>query len=154
MTSENSQSNCLSHTHTSKTTNIKEKWVLSIEYNGILQYPLRNSPRTNYLIRRTTYQNMTTTCIWPVPLVPAVGSRTLTSEAGKLNASGIGKGRDECMRSHSSSTISCFVFFGSKNVVGQGLPVPLVGLTFSDLFISHYSRIVSPTVSRHDPFGA
>ena len=35
-------------------------------------------------------------------------------------------------------------FFGTTNVVSQGLSVPLVGLVFSDLLITH-SRIVSPT---------
>ena len=42
------------------------------------------------MIQRTTYQNTTATCIWPVPLVQMVGSRALPSEAGEPNVSGIG----------------------------------------------------------------
>ena len=49
----------------------------------------------------------------------------------------------ECNTSSCSSS-------GSTTVVGQGLPVPLVGLAFSDLWITpppppYHSRIVSPT---------
>ena len=42
---------------------------------------------------------------------------------------------------------------GITTVVAQGLLVPLVGLTFCDLFVTH-SGIVSPFVWGHSSLGA
>ena len=43
-----------------------------------------------------------------------------------------------------SMVIFFFFFFGTTIFVRQGMPVPLVGLVYSDLLITH-SRIVCPT---------
>ena len=42
---------------------------------------------------------------------------------------------------------------GSTTVVGQGLPVPLAGLAFSDFLISSHSKIVSSMYGGTDYLG-